>query len=100
MFENHILDNRLSFVGIDTDDLLDEGTTDSSGHFELSGSTTEITSIDPKLNIYHDCNDLLVRVIHITDQRLNVPVLAVPTQDFDHDTRRLHIEGSATEEDL
>jgi hypothetical protein len=64
----------LLFEGIDTDDLLDEGTTDSQGRFELSGSTTEITSIDPKLNIYHDCNDLLVRNIYQPIKSLNIAV--------------------------
>lgn len=43
--------------GIDLDDLMDEGVTDSDGHFMLSGKETELTSIDPKVNIYHDCND-------------------------------------------
>ncbi|KAI6196176.1 Transthyretin-like family-containing protein [Aphelenchoides besseyi] len=41
----------------DLDDLMQEGVTDSEGRFELSGKETEITSIDPKLNVYHDCND-------------------------------------------
>ncbi|KAI6184957.1 Transthyretin-like protein 5 [Aphelenchoides bicaudatus] len=41
----------------DLDDLLQEGLTDEDGKFELSGKETEITQIDPKLNIYHDCND-------------------------------------------
>ena len=43
--------------GIDTDDLLASGKTDSQGRFELSGYTHEFTTIDPKLNVYHDCND-------------------------------------------
>ncbi|KAH7722597.1 transthyretin-like protein 1 precursor [Aphelenchoides avenae] len=43
--------------GIDTDDLMAEGKTDSEGHFELEGFTHEFTTIDPKLNIYHDCED-------------------------------------------
>uniref|UniRef100_A0A915AZ48 Transthyretin-like protein 5 n=1 Tax=Parascaris univalens TaxID=6257 RepID=A0A915AZ48_PARUN len=43
--------------GIDLDDLMDEGITDSQGRFQLSGHETEITNIDPKLNVYHDCND-------------------------------------------
>uniref|UniRef100_A0A915E729 Transthyretin-like protein 5 n=1 Tax=Ditylenchus dipsaci TaxID=166011 RepID=A0A915E729_9BILA len=43
--------------GLDADDLLASGKTDRSGHFELEGYTHEITTIDPKLNIYHDCND-------------------------------------------
>lgn len=43
--------------GVDLDDLMDEGISDAEGRFELSGSETEITTIDPKLNVYHDCND-------------------------------------------
>ena len=43
--------------GIDTDDLMAEGKTDGSGHFDLQGHTHEFTTIDPKINIYHDCND-------------------------------------------
>ena len=31
--------------------------TDGQGRFEVSGYTSEFTPIDPKLNIYHDCND-------------------------------------------
>uniref|UniRef100_A0AC34G0U7 Transthyretin-like protein 5 n=1 Tax=Panagrolaimus sp. ES5 TaxID=591445 RepID=A0AC34G0U7_9BILA len=41
----------------DLDDLMDEGVTDSQGRFLLRGHETEVTSIDPKLNVYHDCND-------------------------------------------
>ncbi|CAB3397114.1 unnamed protein product [Caenorhabditis bovis] len=43
--------------GPDLDDLLAEGTTDSLGQFLLSGHTSEVMTIDPKLNIYHDCDD-------------------------------------------
>nr|CAD2181482.1 unnamed protein product [Meloidogyne enterolobii]CAD2200273.1 unnamed protein product [Meloidogyne enterolobii] len=43
----------------DPDDLMDEGVTDEEGHFELSGSETEVTDIEPKVNIYHNCNDEL-----------------------------------------
>ncbi|KIH42292.1 Transthyretin-like family protein [Ancylostoma duodenale] len=35
---------------------MDEARTDSAGTFYLSGSKTEITNIDPKVNIYHKCN--------------------------------------------
>ncbi|VDN44392.1 unnamed protein product [Gongylonema pulchrum] len=34
-----------------------ETITDSQGYFELSGHNAEMTPIDPKINIYHDCND-------------------------------------------
>ena len=43
--------------GIDTDDLMASGETDSEGRFQLKGFTHEITTIDPKINIYHDCLD-------------------------------------------
>uniref|UniRef100_A0A183C3E4 Transthyretin-like family protein n=1 Tax=Globodera pallida TaxID=36090 RepID=A0A183C3E4_GLOPA len=41
----------------DMDDLMDEGVTDEEGFFHLSGKETEITPIEPKVNIYHNCND-------------------------------------------
>uniref|UniRef100_A0A914XCM6 Uncharacterized protein n=1 Tax=Plectus sambesii TaxID=2011161 RepID=A0A914XCM6_9BILA len=43
--------------GVDPDDLLDEGFTDNQGNFQLDGSTREMTTIDPVLKIYHDCDD-------------------------------------------
>ena len=46
-----------SFLGPDPDDDLDSGYTNADGTFELSGDTTELTTIDPHLKIYHDCND-------------------------------------------
>ncbi|CAJ0604219.1 unnamed protein product [Cylicocyclus nassatus] len=38
------------------DKKLDQTKTDANGSFYLSGSKTEITNIDPKVNIYHKCN--------------------------------------------
>ncbi|KHJ97223.1 Transthyretin-like family protein [Oesophagostomum dentatum] len=35
---------------------MDEGRTDPYGYFYLWGSKREITNIDPKVNIYHNCN--------------------------------------------
>uniref|UniRef100_A0A915PDT7 Transthyretin/hydroxyisourate hydrolase domain-containing protein n=1 Tax=Setaria digitata TaxID=48799 RepID=A0A915PDT7_9BILA len=43
--------------GLDMDEFMAKTKTDRNGHFRISGSISEITSIDPKLNIYHDCND-------------------------------------------
>lgn len=40
-----------------------EGKTDKNGYFQIEGYTDEFTTIDPKLNIYHDCNDNLVSSI-------------------------------------
>jgi hypothetical protein len=31
--------------------------TDSNGRFQISGKTTELTTIDVQLKIFHDCND-------------------------------------------
>ncbi|VDM44194.1 unnamed protein product, partial [Toxocara canis] len=49
--------NVYKLSGPDPDDELDAGYTDEKGHFDLSGDTTEMTTIDPHLKIYHDCND-------------------------------------------
>ncbi|KAE9414473.1 hypothetical protein Angca_006200 [Angiostrongylus cantonensis] len=38
------------------DTLLDEKFSDSKGTFTLSGNKKELTTIDPKVNIYHKCN--------------------------------------------
>ncbi|ULT82797.1 hypothetical protein L5515_018064 [Caenorhabditis briggsae] len=43
--------------GPDPDDVLDQKTTDNEGNFFLSGSSMELTPIDPELRIFHDCND-------------------------------------------
>lgn len=39
---------------------MDEGRSDADGKFQLSGHVDEFTTIDPKLNIYHDCDDGLM----------------------------------------
>uniref|UniRef100_A0A914WKQ2 Uncharacterized protein n=1 Tax=Plectus sambesii TaxID=2011161 RepID=A0A914WKQ2_9BILA len=41
----------------DPDDEMDACYTDENGKFEVSGSSQEVTTIDPHLKIYHDCND-------------------------------------------
>ncbi|ULT89790.1 hypothetical protein L5515_008149 [Caenorhabditis briggsae] len=46
LYENEIMFDRL----------IQESRTDSNGQFIVSGSKREITTIDPKLNIYHKCN--------------------------------------------
>ncbi|KAK6021583.1 Transthyretin-like family protein, partial [Ostertagia ostertagi] len=57
--DDHRSWNQFLTVGPDLDDLMAEGTTDSMGQFLLFGHTSEIMTIDPKLNIYHDCDDSL-----------------------------------------
>ncbi|CAJ0942212.1 unnamed protein product, partial [Mesorhabditis belari] len=39
------------------DDRLGSVKTGHDGTYQLSGNAREITNIDPKINIYHDCND-------------------------------------------
>ncbi|MFH4980317.1 hypothetical protein AB6A40_007026 [Gnathostoma spinigerum] len=43
--------------GLDFDDLMGETYTDAHGQFEVNGYNSEISDIDPKFNVYHDCND-------------------------------------------
>ncbi|CAD5205826.1 unnamed protein product [Bursaphelenchus okinawaensis] len=43
--------------GLDADDFMGKTTSDKDGYFELQGYSDEISSIDPKINIYHDCDD-------------------------------------------
>ncbi|KAK6046157.1 Transthyretin-like family protein [Cooperia oncophora] len=35
---------------------MDQGKTNSNGEFRLAGSKREISTIDPKVNVYHKCN--------------------------------------------
>ncbi|EJW82813.1 hypothetical protein WUBG_06277 [Wuchereria bancrofti] len=48
---------KLYDIDVGLDDLMARGRTDKNGEFLLNGTETEIMSIDPKLNIYHNCND-------------------------------------------
>lgn len=48
---------KLWNVGSGPDDLLAEGYTDAQGSFLLEGNADDLTSIDPALYAYHDCND-------------------------------------------
>lgn len=59
-FKCHFFCHLKCYSGPDPDDVLDEGVTDRSGNFDLEGSTRELTSIDPVLKIYHDCDDGLI----------------------------------------
>uniref|UniRef100_A0A914LF48 Uncharacterized protein n=1 Tax=Meloidogyne incognita TaxID=6306 RepID=A0A914LF48_MELIC len=43
--------------GPDLDDLMATTKTDARGRFQLSGKTTELTTIDVQLRIFHDCDD-------------------------------------------
>ena len=46
--------------GPDPDDEMAHTETDETGKFTLEGRESEMTTIDPHLNIYHDCNDGLI----------------------------------------
>jgi len=43
--------------GPDPDDDMDSGYTNANGEFNLSGDERELSNIDPRLKVYHDCND-------------------------------------------
>ncbi|KHN74237.1 Transthyretin-like protein 46 [Toxocara canis] len=44
-------------TGPDPDDLMAVGRTSAEGKFELKGTEIELTNIDPKLKVYHNCNN-------------------------------------------
>jgi hypothetical protein len=68
-----MIDHIIIIIGPDLDDLMAEGVTDSQGRFQLTGHTTEMTDIDPKLNIYHDCKDeTIVRKLFIRNLTLKL----------------------------
>ncbi|KAK6048215.1 Transthyretin-like family protein [Cooperia oncophora] len=39
------------------DEFMDSAETDNQGKFKVSGHADEVTTIEPKINIYHDCDD-------------------------------------------
>uniref|UniRef100_A0A1I7X077 Transthyretin-like family protein n=1 Tax=Heterorhabditis bacteriophora TaxID=37862 RepID=A0A1I7X077_HETBA len=41
----------------DSDNSILPGVTDSNGEYNLSGSTKELSGIEPYIAIYHDCED-------------------------------------------
>ncbi|RCN40340.1 Transthyretin-like family protein [Ancylostoma caninum] len=60
LYEKEFLPSRFEVYSIIAalvlDKLLDEKFSDSKGVFNLAGSKKELTTIDPKVNIYHKCN--------------------------------------------
>ncbi|VDP21872.1 unnamed protein product [Soboliphyme baturini] len=50
------IDIKLIDQDIGVDDLMSETKTNSDGRFILQGQTSEATTIDPFLKIYHRCN--------------------------------------------
>ncbi|EPB75001.1 Transthyretin-like family protein [Ancylostoma ceylanicum] len=68
-----------------------EGVTNQNGEFMLSGSKTEISTIDPKLNVYHKCNynGLCYRKFGITIPDNYVSTGKNPQRTFDVGTINL-----------
>ncbi|MFH4981587.1 hypothetical protein AB6A40_008296 [Gnathostoma spinigerum] len=44
-------------AGVDPDDKIAEGLSNNKGEFDLGGSIAELTTVDPLVKIYHDCDD-------------------------------------------
>ena len=53
-FQTFNLSNLYSITVYDSK--LDESRTSSDGTFSVSGTYRDITTLDPKVNIYHSCN--------------------------------------------
>nr|pir F40F12.1 protein - Caenorhabditis elegans [Caenorhabditis elegans] len=56
---------------LDRDDKMASGKADSNGEFNLSGSTKEITGIEPYLAVFHDCKDGITPCQRVL--RINIP---------------------------
>ncbi|CAD6188438.1 unnamed protein product [Caenorhabditis auriculariae] len=74
------------------DTKLDDKSSDGNGEFYLSGSDSEVTSIDPRVNIYHDCDDGWTPcqrriTIGVPDQYISSG--KTPTKTFDMGTIQL-----------
>ncbi|KAI6172931.1 Transthyretin-like family-containing protein [Aphelenchoides besseyi] len=67
--------------GLDLDDHLATTRTDKDGYFELSGSAHEFTTLDPKLNIYHDCHDKLMVTCNVPKRNI-VPFYSHAKESF------------------
>ncbi|KAL6734592.1 Transthyretin-like family protein [Ancylostoma duodenale] len=67
------------------DSLLDEGFSNKQGTFRLAGHKKELTTIDPKVNIYHKCNydGLCFKKISIKIPKNFVTEGETPTKTFD-----------------
>ena len=88
--------------GPDIDDELDAGYTDSAGNFRLSGDTRELTNIDPRVKIYHDCNDhgrpcQKKWKIELPDKYITKG--ATPKKTFDLGVMNLELEPDGQERD-
>uniref|UniRef100_A0A7E4VGY1 Transthyretin-like family protein n=1 Tax=Panagrellus redivivus TaxID=6233 RepID=A0A7E4VGY1_PANRE len=78
------------------DDKMAETKTDAFGRFRLTGKAKEWSTINPILNVYHDCNNKLscqrMFTIRIDSQYVNdgekatklFPVGALPLQDYNY----------------
>uniref|UniRef100_A0A914DXY7 Uncharacterized protein n=1 Tax=Acrobeloides nanus TaxID=290746 RepID=A0A914DXY7_9BILA len=58
-------DAKIKLYDVDglLDDFMAETKSDRLGVFYIKGNETEITTIDPKINIYHNCNDEAVECL-------------------------------------
>ncbi|CAP29470.1 Protein CBR-TTR-2 [Caenorhabditis briggsae] len=64
-------DNSVGIGFLDSDDKMASGKADSSGGFNLSGSTKELTGIEPYLAVFHDCKDGITPCQRVF--RVNIP---------------------------
>ncbi|KAL3102055.1 hypothetical protein niasHS_003464 [Heterodera schachtii] len=80
--------------GPDADDLMGTTKTDEQGRFQVSGKTTELTTIDVQLRIYHDCDDGMMpcqRKVTFNIPDSYVTSGAVPAKFFDIGTVNMQI---------
>ncbi|CAD6187941.1 unnamed protein product [Caenorhabditis auriculariae] len=64
-------DNSFGPGFLDRDDKMAESKTSGDGSYQLGGNSKEITTIEPYLAIFHDCNDGLTPCQRVV--RINIP---------------------------
>ncbi|KAF1761292.1 hypothetical protein GCK72_009548 [Caenorhabditis remanei] len=64
-------DNSFAPGFLDSDDKMASGKSDSSGGFNLSGTSKELTGIEPYLAVFHDCKDGITPCQRV--YRVNIP---------------------------
>uniref|UniRef100_A0A914EMI9 Transthyretin-like family protein n=1 Tax=Acrobeloides nanus TaxID=290746 RepID=A0A914EMI9_9BILA len=83
------------------DDFMGNGTTNSQGQFSFGGTTNEFFEIEPRIHIYHDCNDGIntcQRKLTIVIPKKYISYSSTPSQYLVYDTGIIELTNTSDEE--